>query len=86
MDGCDPDDAIVFIVGLENMADDTCAAILRDNDAAEQFLLTLSDNKDQYHKSAMRALAKWMKVAGASQKKFFKDMIQYLFENDDAYK
>ena len=33
----------------------------------------------------MRDLAKQKKVASASQKKFFKDMVQYLYENVEAY-
>ena len=32
----------------------------------------------------MKRMAKWKKVASESQKKFFKDMKQFLFENSDA--
>ena len=83
-DGSDPDDAIVFMIGLANMEDEECNSVLRNNEAAGDFLLALSDKHHERHKQAMKAIAKWKKVASTSQKKFFKDQIQWLFENQDA--
>ena len=79
-DGTDPDDAIVFMIGLNNINDDTCNEIIFNRIASENFLNALS-NKD---KKAMKLMAKWKKVASESQKDFFKNQIQWLFENDDA--
>ena len=84
-DGSDPDDDIVFMVGLQNMADSDCAAVLTTEDAAEDLLNRLKEKKHPQHKQAMRDLAKWKKVAIASQKKFFEDMVPYLFEHGEAY-
>ena len=84
-DGSDPDDAIVFMVGLENMADSDCAAVLTMEEAAEEFLDRLKEKRHPQHKQAMNDLAKWKNVASASQKEFFKDMVQYLFEHAEAY-
>ena len=82
-DGSDPDDAVVFMFGIENMAGDL-ADIIRNNGASGQFLEDLKDKKSPNYKQNTKALAKWKKAAAASQKQFFKDQIQYLFENDGA--
>ena len=82
-DGSDPDDAVVFMFGIDNMAGDL-ADIIRNNGASGQFLEDLKDKKSPNYKQNTKALAKWKKAAAASQKQFFKDQIQYLFENDGA--
>ena len=84
-DGSDKDDAIVFMVGIANMQDGECATYITNDEAAADFLNRLSDKHNSQHKSAMKALMKWKKVASESQKNFFKDQVQYLFENDGAY-
>ena len=58
--------------------------IIKNKERAAQFLEDLKDKKSPNYKQNTKALAKWKKVASASQKKFFKDQIQYLFENDGA--
>ena len=83
-DGSDPDDAIVFMIGIKNYQDNDCNAALFNNDYATQFLNMLSDKQSPYHKSAMKRLAKWKKVASESQKEFFKNMVRYLFEDEEA--
>ena len=80
-DGTDPDDAIVFMIGVNNMGNDNCSSVLRNNVKAEEFL---NDKHSDDHKQAMKDMAKWKKVASTSQKQFFKDQIRWLFENDDA--
>ena len=82
--GNDPDDAIVFMIGLANMADNECASTLRNPEVAEDFLNSLSDKHHEKHKHNMKALEKWKRVARESQKQFFKDQIQWLFENEGA--
>ena len=50
-----------------------------------EFLDNLADKKSPEGKQATKALAKWKKIASASQKKFFKDQIGPLFEHEGAY-
>ena len=69
--------------GIENMAGDL-EEIIKNNGASGQFLEDLKDKKSPNYKSNTKALAKWKKIASTSQKKFFKDQIQHLFENDGA--
>ena len=83
-DGSDKDDAIVFMIGLDNMSS-TCGELLRNESRASAFLEALADKKSPEGKQATKDLAKWKKIASASQKKFFKDQIGYLFENEGAY-
>ena len=80
-DGSDPDDAIVFMLGLEN---GECRRILSNNEDSGKFLEALSDKKNQNNKAVSKTLVKWKKIASASQKDFFKNQIQFLFENGDA--
>ena len=85
-DGSDPDDAIVFMIGLDNMKEGSeCEQCLHDESRASEFLDNLADKKSQEGKQATKALAKWKKIASASQKKFFKDQIGPLFEHEGAY-
>ena len=81
--GDDPDDAIVFMIGLENMGNE-CGQTLLNREQAQRFLDALEDKKSPEGKQATKDLARWKKSAGNSQKKFFKDQIGYLFENPDA--
>ena len=83
-DGSDKDDAIVFMIGLDNMSS-TCGELLRNESRASAFLEALADKKSPEGKQATKDLAKWKKIASASQKKFFKDQIGPLFENEGAY-
>ena len=73
------------MIGLKNWEDDECRVRLQDDDSAAAFILTLADKKDPDYKAFTKLLAKWKKVASESQKKFFKDQVQYLFENADAF-
>ena len=82
-DGSDPDDAIVFMIGLENMGNE-CGQALLNRERAGEFLEALAEKKGADYKQATKLLAKWKKSASASQKKFFKDQIGYLFENEGA--
>ena len=81
--GSDPDDAIVFMIGLENMGNE-CGEVLLNREKAQEFLEALEEKKGPEYKKATKDLAKWKKSASASQKKFFKDQISYLFENEGA--
>ena len=83
LDGSDPDDAIIFMLGVENIRGD-CGGTLSNDEASENFLEALSDKKHSRYKEARKSLAKWKKIASASQKDFFKNQIQFLFENGDA--
>ena len=82
-DGSDKDDAIVFMIGLENMGNECGEAILN-RAKAQEILDALAEKKGTEYKQASKLLAKWKKSASTSQKKFFKDQIGYLFENSDA--
>ena len=83
-DGSDADDAIVFMVGINNWNNEGLGQILANNDACGEFLDHLSLKRGPDYKQASKLLIKWKNGASASQKKFFKDQIQYLFENSDA--
>ena len=84
-DGSDSDDVIVFLIGMKNIEDDLCAAVLRNNEQAEAFLELLKGPKSKERTTAAKSLEKWKERARASQKQFFKDMVQYLFENQGAF-
>ena len=61
-----------------------CGEALLNKDKAQEFLDALDEKKGPDYKKATKDLAKWKKSASASQKKFFKDQIDYLFENQAA--
>ena len=83
-DGSDPDDAIVFMLGIDNWNGDLGDYLRSDKDSAE-LLEALGDKKHPRYKEISKFFLQCKKIASASQKKFFKDQIQYLFENDDAF-
>ena len=83
-DGSDPDDAIVFMLGIDNWNGDLGDYLRSDADSAE-LLEALGDKKHPRYKEISKFILQCKKIASASQKKFFKDQIQYLFENDDAF-
>ena len=82
-DGSDPDDAIVFMLGVDNWNGDLGDYLRSDADSAE-LLEALGDKKHPRYKEISKFILQCKKISAASQKKFFKDQIQYLFENDDA--
>ena len=101
IDGSDLEDSLVFMIGLDNINDaDTApfagarlevyhgvrfADILFNHEAAEPFLESLSDRKDDAHRSAKLALEKWKAVAQASTKQYFKEAIPQLYESEQGY-
>ena len=82
-DGSDPDDAIVFMIGINNWEHE-CGENLRNRASAAAFLESLADKKHPNYKQSTKLLTRWKKIASNSQRKFFKDQIQYLFENEGA--
>ena len=99
IDGSDPDDSIVFLLGLDNINDDqthpmensggeraayTFEDFILNNRAAEQFNEACSTKSDPSYKSAKKALEKFKKRAQASTKAYFAKEIERLFENPDA--
>ena len=82
-DGSDPDDAIVFMIGINNWEHE-CGENLRNRASAAEFLEALADKKHPNYKQSTKLLTRWKKIASNSQRKFFKDQIQYLFENEGA--
>ena len=84
-DGSDTDDVIVFLIGLKNIEDETFRGVLNNDSNAAEFLAVLKGPKTRERTAAAKSLERWKERARASQKKFFKDMIQYLFENSGAH-
>ena len=72
------------MIGVKNYQDEDCRTYLTNDRSAVEFLERLSDKHNVFHKEAMKKLAKYKKVASASQIEFFKTQIQYLYENLDA--
>ena len=84
-DGSDKDDVVVFLIGLKNIQDEDTLGVLTNDGNAEAFNALLKGPKTKERTVAAKALEKWKQRARESQKDFFKNMIQYLFENKDAY-
>ena len=100
IDGGDPDDSIVFLLGLENINDSTTKPFdkagnanlhafkfedfILNNEAAGWFNAICNDKKDPCYKACKKALEKFKKRAQASTKAYFKSEIQRLFENENA--
>ena len=84
-DGSDADDVIVFLIGLKNIQDAETLAVLTNDGNAEAFNTLLKGAKTKERTKAAKNLEKWKNRARESQKDFFKNMIQYLFENEDAF-
>ena len=84
-DGSDKDDVVVFLIGLKNIQDEEINDILTNDSKAKEFNDLLKGAKSRERTAAAKALEKWKQRARESQKDFFKNMIQYLFENEDAF-
>ena len=69
---------------MYNDDDAHCGLGLRDPNQAQRFLNSLGDKSDEAHKTVIRLLDRWKRIASESQKMFFKDILPYLFENDEA--
>ena len=52
-DGSDPEDAIVFLIGVDNCNDKDCGSTLREPKEAEKFLVSLGDKSDEAHKTVI---------------------------------
>ena len=95
LDGHDPEDSIVFLIGVENISDSTThplnqsqepriAALkfedfLLVNDAAKLLHEVLGDKKHIAYKEAKKAMNKFQKRAQASTKAYFKRIIELAF-------
>ena len=100
LEGTDPDDSIVFLLGLDNINDSTTKPfdkagnanlhpitfedLILNNASASVFNHVCTDKKDPCYKDCKKALEKFKKRAQASTKAYFKSEIQRLFENRDA--
>ncbi len=84
-DGSDADDAILFLMGMENIRDQDFSNTIRQAGEAETFLDQLKNGNRQAMKSKRKELEKWKKRAQKGTKEFFASQQQYLFENGDAY-
>lgn len=75
-DGSDPDDVIVFLIGLKNLNNEYFNELLKTEGEAAEFMA----NK----KVSPKALDKFKKISNASTKEFFANQIDYLFMNSGA--
>ena len=83
-DGSDPDDAIVFLLGLKNLRDHNFTNVLQNAPTAAAWLSILN-NKNIQNNSSKIELLKWKERSRESTKQFFKKLQQDLFENEAAY-
>ena len=94
----DKDDAILFLMGEENVRDQIFRGIIQNegciknddgtvatNGQGDLFLIALTSGDKQTKKRNVKLLEKWKAIAREGTKKFFKDQIGELMENEDAY-
>ncbi len=84
-DGSDPDDIIVFMIGLENIRNEEFSSFILNEDNAKELLSILKGGKSADRTRAARNLEKWKVKARASQKALFKDLIVQVFQNQGAH-
>ena len=84
-DGQDKDDAILFLMGGENITDQDFTNTIRQEDQADIFLQQLHDPKKSVVTSKKKELEKWKRRSQKGTKEFFASQQQYLFENRDAF-
>ena len=82
--GSDPDDAIVFLIGTDNVADSNFMHLLGNNGDAEHFMNDLQGSDRARKISATKEMHKYKKRSAAGTKKFFKDQVEYLMVNEGA--
>jgi hypothetical protein len=84
LNGSDPDDAIVFLLGVKNIEDNHDLFV--NGEAATTFLEELKGERGATDKKMSMTRQSRMKTsAQKSQKEFFETQVQYLFENEDAF-
>ena len=84
-DGKDKDDAILFLMGGENIIDQDFTNTIRIAGNADDFLEQLNGNDKKKAKARKKELEKWKRRSQKGTKEFFTSQQQYLFENGDAY-
>ena len=84
-DGKDKDDAILFLMGGENIQDQDFTNVIKYANNADDFLDQLKNGNKQAIKTNKKLIEKWKKRAQKGTKEFFASQQQYLFENGDAY-
>ena len=84
-DGKDKDDAILFLMGGENIMDQDFTNTIRIEGNAADFLEQLNGKDKKAAKSKKKELEKWKARAQKGTKEFFSSQQVELFENDDAY-
>ena len=100
-DGSDPDDSLLFMMSFDNINDEETHPLHQSEDptianwkfedfvvnnaAAAELNKVLADKKHPAYKEAKKAMNKFQKRAQASTKQYFKDMVEYVFENQQQY-
>ena len=84
-DGKDADDAIVFLMGMENVKDQDFYNTITIADNAVDFLEGLNSGDKKKSKARRKELDLWKKRAQKGTKEFFTSQQQYLFENEAAF-
>ena len=94
----DKDDAIIFLMGKENIDDDEFTDVIQNEGCvkdgsgnvltpgnADNFIKDLQHGDKAAKKMASKVLEKWKVRARKGTKEFFESQVQYLMENDKAY-
>ena len=82
----DPDDAIIFFMGRENINDDDFTDTIQNhNNAADIFIEALKNGDKSNKKAATKRLEKWKVRARKGTKQFFESQVQHLMENESAF-
>ena len=84
-DGKDKDDAILFLMGMENIEDQDFSNVIKYYNNADDFLEQLRNGNKQAIKTNKKLIEKWKRRAQKGTKEFFASQQQYLFENGPAY-
>lgn len=97
-DFSDPDDAILFLIGKDNIEDDVFTDIIQNEGCAkdangiiltpgnaDNFINDLQHGDKATKKTATKLIEKWKVRARKGTKQFFEQQVQYLMENDGAY-
>ena len=84
-DGHDADDAIVFLMGMDNIKDQDFKNTITIDGNAVDFLEGLNSGDKKKSKARRKELDLWKKRAQKGTKEFFTSQQQYLFENQLAY-
>ena len=82
--GSDPEDVLVFLIGIPNFQDENFASLLQDNSKAEEFLYYLKSPDPQQSVTAKKILERMKKISQASVKEWFLSGIKLFFENQQS--